>query len=129
MPAYTLKNLKQIEDAAPRFGLGDQLEARFATKELGCEKTGIAYERLAPNGRSPFGHTHSEQEEIYVVVGGSGRVKVGEDVADLAPWDAVRVSPGAVRAFEAGPEGLEIIAFGSPRVDGDAEILQGWWTE
>jgi mannose-6-phosphate isomerase-like protein (cupin superfamily) len=125
---YAIRNLRELEDAAPRFGFGDALEARFARRPLGCEKVGLAYERLKPNTRAPFGHRHAEQEEIYVVVGGAGRVKVGDDVADVRQWDAIRVSPETMRQFEAGPDGLELLAFGGPiSPENDTELVPGWW--
>jgi mannose-6-phosphate isomerase-like protein (cupin superfamily) len=126
---WTVKNLKEVEDAAPKFGI-EGLEARFATKALDCSVTGLAYERYEPNARTPFGHKHAEQEEIYVVVGGSGEIKLDEEIVELKPWDAVRVSADTVRAFDAGPAGLELLAFGGPRRDAnDAELLADWWSD
>jgi quercetin dioxygenase-like cupin family protein len=94
------------------------------------EKGGLSYFRLDPGFRAPFGHTHSEQEEVYLVVSGSARVAVGDDVIDLARFDAVRVAPGAWRGLEAGPDGVEVVAFGAPNTDNkDAEMQQGWWPE
>jgi quercetin dioxygenase-like cupin family protein len=130
MPNYTIKNLKaDIEDSAPGFGLSPPLEARFARRALGCEQVAVAYERLEPNGRTPFGHKHARQEEIYVVVGGSGRVKIEDDIHDVRLWDTVRVGPDTMRNFEAGPEGLEVLAFGGPIGDDDSTIVQGWWSD
>jgi len=130
MPEYTVKNLKEIEDSAVKFGLAPNLEAHFASGALECEKTGISYQRLKPNFRGPFGHKHDKQEEIYVIVGGSGRVKLEDDIVDVKPWDAVRVAPETTRAFEAGPDGLELLAFGAPATGpGDADMAQGWWTD
>jgi len=130
MAGYTIKNLKEIEDQAPRFGLSPNLEARFAREPLACEHSGISYQRLAPSFRVPFGHRHTQQEEVYVLVGGSGRVKLDDEVIELKQWDAVRVAKETMRSFEAGPEGAEIIAFGAPNTGpGDAEITPGWWTD
>jgi mannose-6-phosphate isomerase-like protein (cupin superfamily) len=130
MSEYTIKNLKEdVEDQAPNFGLSPDLEARFARDPLEMENAGISYQRLAPGVRMPFGHTHKQQEEVYVLVGGSGRVKLGDEVVEVKRWDAVRVPKGTMRAFEAGPEGLELIAFGAPNTGpGDAEPTQGWWS-
>jgi mannose-6-phosphate isomerase-like protein (cupin superfamily) len=132
MADYTIKNLRKVEDAAPKFGLSG-IEARFAREALECEKSGLSFQRLEPNVRVPFGHTHAEQEELYVIVGGSGRVKLDDDVVDVKQWDAVRVAGETMRAFEAGPEGLELIAFGAPRAGAnapsDAEMTPGWWTD
>ena len=128
MSDYTIKNLKDLDDAAPGFGLSPNLEARFARKPLGCEKGGLGYEKLAPNFRVPFGHVHADQEEVYVVVGGSGRLKLGDEIVDLKQWDAVRVAPGTMRNFESGADGLEVIAFGAGE-SGDAEITNGWWND
>jgi mannose-6-phosphate isomerase-like protein (cupin superfamily) len=127
--AYTILNLHEVEDAAPKFGFAEALEARFARRALGCEQVGLGFERLKPNARVPFGHRHEQQEEIYVVVGGGGRVKVGDEVVDVRPWDAIRVSPQTMRQFEAGPEGLDLLAFGGPLPDeDDTEFVPGWWS-
>jgi hypothetical protein len=126
---YAIKNLKEIEDQAPKFGLSPSLEARFAREPLGCEGSGLSYQRLAPNFRMPFGHRHNQQEEVYVLVSGSGRVKLDDEVFELRRWDVVRVAKETMRAFEAGPEGAEIIAFGAGGGGlGDAEMASGWWT-
>ena len=130
MAAYNILNLKEVEDQAPKFGLSPDLEARMARVPLECEHMGISYQRLAPNFRVPFGHTHNRQEEVYIVITGSARMKLGEDLVDLEPWTAVRVPPETARGFEAGPEGAELIAIGAPNTGpGDANLLQGWWSD
>jgi mannose-6-phosphate isomerase-like protein (cupin superfamily) len=128
--AYTVVNLKQVENMAPKFGLAPGLEARFARVPLELENSGISYFRIAPNFRAPFGHTHSEQEEIYLVVAGSARVKLDDDVVDMGEWDAVRIPSGTMRAVEGGPEGAEVIAFGAPSHENrDVEMVQNWWSD
>jgi mannose-6-phosphate isomerase-like protein (cupin superfamily) len=129
MANYTQVNLKEVEDQAPRFGLSPDLEARFARVALECEKIGVTYQRLGPIFRLPFGHNHKTQEEVYVLVGGSGRVKVEDEVVELEPWDALRVSREAMRSFEAGPDGAEFIVVGAPGGPGDANTTQGWWSD
>jgi uncharacterized cupin superfamily protein len=130
MSDYTIKNLREIEDMAPRFGFAPDLEARFAGKSLGLERSGLSYQRLAQGFRMPFGHRHEQQEEVYVLVSGSGRVKLDDEVVEVKQWDAVRVAKGTMRAFEAGPEGMELIAFGAPNTGlQDAEQAPGWWTD
>jgi mannose-6-phosphate isomerase-like protein (cupin superfamily) len=131
MSDYTIKNLKEdVEDAAPRFGLSPQLEARFARKALGCRQTGMSYERLAPNVRMGFGHKHADQEEIYVVVAGSGRVKIEDEIRDVRQWDAIRVGTDTMREFEAGPDGIQLIAFGAPATgEDDSVLVSGWWSD
>jgi mannose-6-phosphate isomerase-like protein (cupin superfamily) len=130
MIGYTVKNLKEIEDQAPKFGLSPNLEARFARDPLGSESSGVSYQRVGPNFRIPFGHKHGQQEEIYVVVSGSGRIKLDDDVVELKQWDAVRISKETMRNFEAGPEGAELLAFGAGGGGlGDAEMTQGWWSD
>jgi uncharacterized cupin superfamily protein len=130
MATHTIKNLKEVEDSAPKFGMSDVLEARFAREELGLEKAGVSYQRLQPDSRLPFGHKHSEQEELYVVVGGSGRIKLDDEIVDLRQWDAVRIAPGTMRCLEAGSEGLEVVEFGAPNNDNaDVEMVQGWWSD
>jgi uncharacterized cupin superfamily protein len=129
MADYTVVNLKEVEDQAPNFGLSPQLEARMARVALGLENSGVSYQRLAPNFRVPFGHKHRNQEEIYVLVDGSARIKLEDEVVDLKPFDAVRVPKDTMRGFEAGPEGAEFIAIGAPNTGpGDAEVVQGWWS-
>src|SRR5918997_1179463 len=116
--SYTKVNLKQdVKDSAPDFGLAPDLEARFGSRDLALEQSGMGYERLAPNFRVPFGHTHQGQEEVYVVVAGSGRMKIDDEIVDLKQWDAIRVPAGVWRCYEAGADGIEVIAFGAPKVD------------
>ncbi len=125
---YTLKKLTDVKDSALEFGLGDTQEARFAAGDLDAEDTGVALEYLKPNRRSPFGHVHEKAEEIYVVLSGSGRAKLDDEIVDLGPMDALRVSPTVTRAFEAGADGLELLAFG-PHHKGDGETIQDWWSD
>ena len=128
MTGYTIRNLKDVEDAAPKFGLAPDVEARFARDALEAQSTGLSYQRLAPNVRQTFGHRHAEQEEIYVVLGGSGRIKLDDDVVDVGPLDAVRMAPETMRCLEAGPDGLEVLAFSPRRGANDAEMTAGWWS-
>jgi mannose-6-phosphate isomerase-like protein (cupin superfamily) len=126
---YTVLNLKSdVEDSGERFGYAPNMEARFARKPLGLEQSGISYFKLAPNFRVPFGHRHSEQEEVYVVLSGSARVKLETDVVELTTMDAVRIPRSAMRGFEAGSEGAEVLAFGAPNTDNkDIEMDPGFW--
>ena len=125
---YTLKKLTDVEDSAPKFGFAEIQEARFAKNDLDTEDTGVSHHRLKANQRQPFAHKHDHAEEVYVVLNGSGRVKLDEEIVELERLDAIRVSPGVIRAFEAGPDGIELLAFG-PRHDGDGETIQDWWTD
>jgi mannose-6-phosphate isomerase-like protein (cupin superfamily) len=128
MPDYSIKNLQEVEDSTG--GRRPGVEARFARKHLDSRELGVSLFRYAPNFRSTMGHSHREQEEAYVVVSGSGRMKLDDDIIDVRPWDAVRVAPEVVRAFEAGPEGLEVIAIGGEKPEeGDGVPVQDWWTE
>jgi uncharacterized cupin superfamily protein len=129
MAGYTVVNLKEVEDQAPRFGVSPDLEARMARVALELENSGVSYQRLAPGFRVPFGHKHKRQEEIYVVLSGSLRAKLEDDVVELKPLDAVRVAKETMRGFEAGPEGAELLAIGAPNTGpGDAETVPGWWS-
>jgi mannose-6-phosphate isomerase-like protein (cupin superfamily) len=130
MAGYTLKNLKEIEDQAPKFGLAPNLEFRVAGDPLDTEQSAISYLKVAPNYRLAFGHKHKQQEEIYVLVGGSARVKLDDEVVELRPLDAVRIAKETTRNVEAGPEGAELILFGAPKAGpGDAEVEPEWWTD
>jgi mannose-6-phosphate isomerase-like protein (cupin superfamily) len=131
MADFTIRNLKtDIEDSAPKFGMAPAVEAHFARQDIGAEKLGLSYQRLAPDERMPFGHKHAAQEEIYVVVEGAGRVKLDDEVRDVRQWDAVRVGSDTIRCFEAGSEGLAFIAVGGPfEGKNDAEMLPGWWSD
>jgi mannose-6-phosphate isomerase-like protein (cupin superfamily) len=125
---YTLANLRAVEDAAPKFGFAEVQQARFANGALDTEQTGLAYHCIMPGMRQAFAHRHERAEEVYVVLRGGGRVKLDEDVLELAALDALRVAPAVTRAFEAGPEGLELLAFG-PRHAGDGELEPDFWTD
>ena len=123
---YTKKNLRAVEDSAARFGLSESQEARFPRNDLGAEQTGMNFLVVKPSQREAFAHRHLTAEEIYVVLSGSGRVKLDDDLVELGPLDAVRVGPGVTRAFEAGPDGLEVLIFG-PHVEGDSETVADFW--
>ncbi|TMM16467.1 MAG: cupin domain-containing protein [Actinobacteria bacterium] len=125
---YTVKRITEVDDSAPRFGFQDVQEARFARDDLQAEHTGVSHHRLKPGRRQPFAHRHERAEEVYVVLAGSGRLKLDEDIIELEPMDAIRVAPEVTRAFEAGPDGIELLAFG-PRHDGDGEVIRGWWSD
>jgi quercetin dioxygenase-like cupin family protein len=128
MSDFTIANLMELEDVAAKRTA--QVEARFARAHIDSEHLGVSYFRYEPGFRSQTGHSHAEQEEAYVVIGGSGRVKLDEEVRDLKRWDVVRVAPNVVRAFEAGPDGLELIVVGSDRPEGgDGTLVQDWWTD
>jgi mannose-6-phosphate isomerase-like protein (cupin superfamily) len=121
--SYTIKNLKEVDDSAQEAGLSDSLEARFAHEDLGSERSGISYQVMKAGQRQPFAHKHGEMEEIYVVISGTGRVKLDDEIEDVGPLDAIRISPEVTRAFEAGDEDLVLLVF-SPRAQGDAEIVK-----
>jgi mannose-6-phosphate isomerase-like protein (cupin superfamily) len=131
MAGYTKLNLKEdVDDQAPNFDLSPDMEFRMARVPLELENSGVSYLRVAPNFRIPFGHSHKTQEEVYLVVSGSVRIKVEDDTVELGPWDAIRVHKDTMRGFEAGPEGVEIIAIGAPNTGpGDAETAQDWWND
>jgi mannose-6-phosphate isomerase-like protein (cupin superfamily) len=125
---YTIKNLRETEDSAPKFGLGEVGEAHFPREELDAESIGLAYHVLKPGKRQSFGHRHEEAEEVYVVLSGSGRARLDEEIVEIGQLDGIRVEPKVARAFEAGPDGLELLAFG-PRHAGDGEIIQDFWSD
>jgi uncharacterized cupin superfamily protein len=129
MTSYSHRNLESdVEDSAVKFGMSDVLEAHFAREDLGATQFGLSLQRLKPGARMPFGHRHAEQEEVYVIVEGDGRVKIDDEVVEVTRWDAVRLAPETTRAFEAGEEGLTLIAFGAPNTGmRDVEQLPGWW--
>jgi len=131
MTGYTHINLKEdVEDQAPNFGMSPNLEMRMARVPLELENSGLSYLRIAPNFRMPFGHTHKRQEEVYVLVDGSARMKIGDETRELKQWDAVRVHKDTMRSFEGGPDGALFLAIGAPNTGpGDAEIAQDWWSD
>jgi mannose-6-phosphate isomerase-like protein (cupin superfamily) len=123
---FTRKKLTEVKDSAPEFGFGGDFEARFAKDDFEAEETGFSFHRLKPGKRQPFGHVHEDAEEVYVIVRGDGLLKLDDEIIEVETLDAIRVSPDVTRAFEAGDEGLEVLAFG-PRRDGDGKIVPGWW--
>jgi mannose-6-phosphate isomerase-like protein (cupin superfamily) len=124
---FTIKNLREVEDVAPRFGFSEVQEARFARADLESETIGLAFHRVKPGKRQAFAHRHEQAEEIYVILSGTGRIKLDDDVRDIEPMDAIRVAPEVARAFEAGADGLELLVFG-PRHSGDGEVVsEDFW--
>jgi mannose-6-phosphate isomerase-like protein (cupin superfamily) len=131
---FTRRNIKRdLEDIGSVFDGAPDLEFRAATKALELEESGLTYQWVPPGYRFPYGHTHAMQEEVYVVVRGSGRMKLDDEIVELAQWDAVRVPPGTWRGYEAGPEGLELLVIGAPNLGenprDDVEGERDWWAE
>jgi quercetin dioxygenase-like cupin family protein len=125
---YTIMNLTETIDSAPKFGFEEMGEAHFPREELGAKQTGLAFQVLRPGKRQAFGHKHDDAEEVYVVLRGGGRMRLDDEIIDIAELDAIRVSPEVKRAFEAGPDGLSWLAFGAHH-DKDGEILRGFWKD
>lgn len=125
--------IDDLKDLAATAGFGDQLETRFARAALGSKEGALGFQRIKPNQRQPFGHKHKEQEEIHVVIAGSGRLKVDHDVIEVGTFDAIRIAPDVIRQFEAGPDGMDLIIFGSPAGDptkvggGDSVTYSKFW--
>jgi mannose-6-phosphate isomerase-like protein (cupin superfamily) len=129
LPAgHTLINLTDVDDVAPANGFGARWEARVARDRLDARQTGLTHFRLRPGKRSPFMHRHSRAEEVYVILRGTGRVKLDDEFVDVRALDAVRVGPEVARAFEAGPDGLGFIAFG-PHYEADGEPVDDAWVQ
>ena len=131
---YTRTNIKaDLEDIGPAFDGPPDLEFRAATRALRLEQAALSYQRVPPGCRFPYGHTHETQEEVYVVLRGSGRMKVDDEIVELEALDALRVPPGSWRGYEAGPEGLEILVIGAPNLgDAPREDVDGqrdWWAD
>lgn len=131
---FALTNLKQdLDDLGANFDGAPDLEFRHASRALGLEHCGLSYQRIPPDYRFPYGHTHRRQEELYVVVGGSGRMKLDDEVVAVRQWDVVRVPPGTWRGYEAGPEGLELLVVGAPNLGenprDDVEGERDWWAD
>jgi mannose-6-phosphate isomerase-like protein (cupin superfamily) len=122
-------NLREVENQAPKFEMPREMEARFARSPLGGETLGISLMTLDPNFRIPFGHKHEGQEEVYVIVRGSARVKVEDEIVELGEWDAIRFDKDTMRNVEAGSEGVEYLAFGAGDDPRDAEMVAGWWSD
>lgn len=116
MSDYKIVKLLEVEDSVGERAEG--VEGRFSRKFLDSRDLGVSHWRYGPNVRGPFNHSHKEQEEAYVVVSGSGRMRIGDEVHDIVQWDVIRVAPEAVRAFEGGPDGLEMIVVGGPKPEG-----------
>jgi quercetin dioxygenase-like cupin family protein len=116
MPGYAIVNLREIDDSIG--GRVPGMEARFSRKHLDSRDLGVSLFTYAPGTRNPGAHSHREQEEAYAVVAGSGRVRLDDELRDIRQWDVVRVGPEVVRAFEAGPDGLELVAVGGPKPEG-----------
>ncbi len=130
MSGYTKRSLRRdVEDQAPRFGMPEGMQARFARTPLGGETLGLSLFTLDPGFRIPFGHKHAGQEEVYVIVSGSARVKIEDEIVELAQWDAIRFDRDTMRDMEGGPDGVEYLAFGAGEDASEVEMVEEWWTD
>ena len=125
MPGWSKKNFADITDRSPN----DTMEWRLSRRDIGSRELGVSRFTYSPGARMPFGHRHREQEEVYVIVGGSGLAKLDDEIVEVAEWDLLRVAPEVMRAFEAGPEGLDVLCIGGRRPEGgEAERDEAFWT-
>lgn len=125
--SYSRINFGDVEDMFAKYGMQERGEARYLRDDVGAETVGLSLYRMHPGKRTGFAHRHKDVEELYVVLAGSGRMKIDDDVVELREHDVVRVAPTSVREFEAGPNGLELLATGG-HAPGDGETVEGWWT-
>jgi mannose-6-phosphate isomerase-like protein (cupin superfamily) len=128
MASFAITNLRELDDVARRHGMPEEFSARFAREDLEARTIGLSLQSLTPGARQPFGHAHGETEEVYVILRGSGEVKVGDEIHPVGAWDVVRVAPEVVRSFAAGPDGIEWLAFGTHPAEQDAEQVPGHFT-
>lgn len=126
--SYTRRNLADVADSAPQFGFEDVQVARFANEDLNTQRTGLSYHSVKAGKRQAFAHKHEQAEEVYVVLAGSGRLKLDDEIIDVGELDAIRIAPGVTRQFEAGEQQLDYIAFG-PQHRGDGDLIKDWWTD
>lgn len=126
---YTVKNLTEVEDSAEKHGFGETQEARFANGELETESTGISHHRVKPGKRQGFGHKHEETEEVYLVISGSGRIKLDDEVVEISALDAIRIAPDVARSVEAGDDGIEYVAVSRLNLDDRGEVIQEFWDD
>lgn len=130
MSDYTLVNFADAEDMAAKHGLSPHIESRFLRSHMDSEHLGVSWFKVEPGFRPPFGHHHDVQEEAYVVVRGSGRFKLEDEIVEVKEGDVLRVAPKVMRGFEAGDDGIELIAIGSDRPEeGDGHMEQNWWAD
>jgi mannose-6-phosphate isomerase-like protein (cupin superfamily) len=129
MSNYTKINIAEVEDLAPKYGMSETGESRFARGALGAQRIGLAYYKVNPGRRLGFGHRHAEDEEVYLVQSGSGRFKVGDEVFSVGPRDVVFVPPDSMRSWEAGEDGMELIAFGGHTEGAAADMDQEFWPQ
>ena len=127
MPNWTRKNFNAVRDVSPP---SVAIEWRFARAALGSPELGVSRFTYDPGTRMPWGHRHGVQEEAYVVVGGSGRAKLDDEIVELAAWDVLRVAPGVTRSFESGPDGLDVICIGGRKPKGgDTVRVVDFWEQ
>lgn len=126
VPDWTKTNFDDLRDVSPEHV---QIQWRFAREALGSPELGVSRFTYEPGARMPWGHRHRQQEEAYVVIGGSGRAKLGDEIIELRVSDVLRVAPAVIRSFEAGPDGLDVICIGGRKPEGgDTERFEDFWT-
>jgi quercetin dioxygenase-like cupin family protein len=125
MPGWAKKNFGELHDVSPP---DVPIAWRFAREALGSPELGVSRFTYEPGARMPWAHRHREQEEAYVVVAGSGRAMLDDEVVELSAWDVLRVAPETVRSFLAGPEGLDLLCIGGRKPKGgDSERFEDPW--
>jgi mannose-6-phosphate isomerase-like protein (cupin superfamily) len=124
---YSKVNIDDLDDQAAGFGLESQ-QARFPRTAIGAERIGLAHYQVKPGQRLEFGHRHKSMEEAYVVLAGGGTFRIDDELVEVGTHDVLRVGPESWRGWEAGPDGMELLALGEHKEgDGESEMDMGWW--
>jgi quercetin dioxygenase-like cupin family protein len=122
---WTKTSFDAVADKSPK---DLPIQWRFARDALGSPELGVSRFTYEAGARMPWGHRHQQQDEVYVVVAGSGRAKLDDEIIQLRTWDVLRVAPAVMRSFEAGPDGMDVICIGGRKpAGGDTEKDQSFW--
>jgi uncharacterized cupin superfamily protein len=118
--------------AEARFGLPEsEFELRILRGVLGCEHVGVSYLRFGPGWRLTVGHRHpGGGEEVYVLVEGSARIKIEEQILHMHAPSAVRVRGDQFRAIRADSDMTAVLVAAGTIDDPSAtEFAPNFWRE
>ncbi len=89
--------LTSLDPAAPRSELHEALQ--LTSCEISCNQ-------LPAGAAIPFIHFHKQNEEIYLITGGSGTFYLDGELVEVKQGDCLRIDPPCERCIKAGPAGL-----------------------
>ena len=129
MGGYTKQNLTRSRTRRPTSGSLTSSRRALRAGLSRARSWDSACSGSLPTSGSRSATSTSARRRSTSSTSGSARIKVEDEIVELGQWDAIRIDKDTMRDVEAGPDGVEYLAFGAGDDPSEVEMAQGWWTD